>query len=102
MYSPANATILLEGSICIQWNVSTVPNKFANNKDFDAAYFAAVAEPDDKKREQLYWKAEQILHDDAQNLWLVDTPGVFAYRSDRIKQMSFTTNPYYFDSIILA
>ena len=79
------------------------PGKFFGNKDFDAAYEAAIKEPDDEKRKQFYQKAGQLLHDDPPGLWIVAGAQKVAYRTDKIKDFNpIGAPPIYYDTVVLA
>jgi peptide/nickel transport system substrate-binding protein len=97
-----SSSAALEASIAFQWMLSNNPGKFYNNASFDAAYNAAVSEPDDNKRTQDYQKAGQLLHDDPPGLWIVEQVGVMAYRDDKIAKINpMGSPPLYFDEIVL-
>lgn len=103
MFDSWSASAALEASIALQWMLSTNAGKFYSNPAFDAAYNAAITEPDDAKRRADYQKAVDIMHNDPPGSWIIEASQPVAYRSDKLAGFNAVgAPPVYFDELVLA
>jgi ABC-type transport system substrate-binding protein len=78
------------------------PGKYYANSQFNDLYHQAIQELDDNKREQLYFQANQVMHDDPPGLWVVASPAISGYRTDKFASFDPMSGPtMFFDEVKL-
>jgi peptide/nickel transport system substrate-binding protein len=66
-----------------QWNSSELCSE-----EFDALHYAALAEPDQTKREEMYVELQQVWDEAASFVWVAYRTNTFAYRNGLVPALS--------------
>jgi ABC-type transport system substrate-binding protein len=101
-YNPWSSFAVREASFALQWMATENPGKYYANAQFNDLYHKAIQELDDNKRQQDYYDAVSIMHDDPPGLWVVASPAIVAYRTDKFASFDPMSGPtIYFDEVQL-
>ncbi|MBI2201685.1 MAG: hypothetical protein HYU43_07060 [Armatimonadetes bacterium] len=70
-----------DAELSLMHAMSGSPYAFWANKEFDALMAQGRSTLDQQKREQLYWKATALMHDDPPGIFLLSLPALYGVSS---------------------